>query len=273
MVNATQMAKTFGKSARGWLRNQQTEEFINELATLRNCNPTDLVVISNGGTNPGTWFHEDVALEFARWLSPKFAIWCNDKIKELLTQGQAQVDAMFTPENMLLISKALLQTNAQLESAQKQIAAANEIISEQKAEINDKQQMIDAAVVEIQQRDTQIEKLQPFAEYAEQTLQSKTDHTFTQVAKDLGFKSVYEFQDWAKAKGIIYKQGERWLPMANWSGRGWFASRTFNYLTKNNEVAARTTTTVTERGRAALHYFLVNSRRPSEAELEKGGEL
>lgn len=31
--------------------------------------------------------HEDVALEFARWLSPAFAIWCNDRIKELLMNG------------------------------------------------------------------------------------------------------------------------------------------------------------------------------------------
>lgn len=31
--------------------------------------------------------HEDVALEFARWLSPAFAIWCNDRIKELLMKG------------------------------------------------------------------------------------------------------------------------------------------------------------------------------------------
>lgn len=29
--------------------------------------------------------HEDVAIEFARWLSPLFSIWCNDRIKELIT--------------------------------------------------------------------------------------------------------------------------------------------------------------------------------------------
>jgi hypothetical protein len=44
----------------------------------------DLVKVTKGGNNPGTWMHEDVALEFARWLSPLFAIWCNDRIKELL---------------------------------------------------------------------------------------------------------------------------------------------------------------------------------------------
>lgn len=37
--------------------------------------------------------HEDVALEFARWLSPEFAIWCNDRIKDLFRQGVAVTDS------------------------------------------------------------------------------------------------------------------------------------------------------------------------------------
>ena len=37
--------------------------------------------------------HEDVAMEFARWLSPKFAIWCNDRIKELARTGVTTVAA------------------------------------------------------------------------------------------------------------------------------------------------------------------------------------
>ena len=51
----------------------------------------DLVTVIKGGNGEqGTWMHEDVALEFARWLSPKFAIWCNRRIKELLTAPQQQ---------------------------------------------------------------------------------------------------------------------------------------------------------------------------------------
>lgn len=48
--------------------------------------------VTKGGNDKklqGTWMHEDVALEFARWLSPAFAIWCNDRIKELLLTGTA----------------------------------------------------------------------------------------------------------------------------------------------------------------------------------------
>lgn len=47
-----------------------------------------LVIGQHGGANPGTWMHEDVAIEFARWLNPKFAIWCNDRIKEILRDGK-----------------------------------------------------------------------------------------------------------------------------------------------------------------------------------------
>jgi len=42
---------------------------------------------SGRGPDRGTWLHEDVALEYARWLSPAFAIWCNQRIKELLKYG------------------------------------------------------------------------------------------------------------------------------------------------------------------------------------------
>lgn len=44
-------------------------------------------VVKGGNSEQGTWLHEDVALEFARWLSPSFAIWCNKRIKELLQYG------------------------------------------------------------------------------------------------------------------------------------------------------------------------------------------
>ena len=86
MINATEMAKPFNKNATHWLRNQQSQDYIEAYCELRNCNSTDLLQVTYGN-NGGTWMHEDIALEFARWLSPKFAIWCNDKIKELLKNG------------------------------------------------------------------------------------------------------------------------------------------------------------------------------------------
>lgn len=212
-----------------------------------------------------------------------FQDWVCGEVLPSIRKNGAYMNPYVTPENMLKVSKALLSLNEQFETAMNRLNDAlrvmdkqsaliikqGSVISEQKAEIDDRQQMIDAAVEEIQERDVQISKLQPYADYAEQTLMSKSEYTFTEVAKDLGFRSVYQFQDWAKGKGIIFKQGERWLATANWSGRGWFGVRTFNKLGENKKVLTRVSTTITERGRAALHYFLTHSRRPSEAELNK----
>lgn len=87
MINATEMAKPFGKQPKDWLRTQSAKDFITALSARRKCLPTDLLQVVNGGSSFGTWMHEDLAMEFARWLSPDFAIWCNDRIKELLTKG------------------------------------------------------------------------------------------------------------------------------------------------------------------------------------------
>jgi hypothetical protein len=69
MVNATQMAKSFGKEPKFWLMNQSTTDYLNELSKVRNLTLTDLVQVTKGGNNPGTWMHEDVALEFLSTLS------------------------------------------------------------------------------------------------------------------------------------------------------------------------------------------------------------
>lgn len=117
MVNATEMAKFFNKRPIDWLQNKQTEEFITELSKVRKSTLADLVQVSRGGDNPGTWMHEDVALEFARWLHPGFAIWCNDRIKELLKHGitatEATIESIINdPANTIKILQALQQERA-----------------------------------------------------------------------------------------------------------------------------------------------------------------
>jgi hypothetical protein len=91
MVNATEMGRATGKRPSGWLRNQQTKDYLNHVINTRSANShiglDDLVVVVKGGTEQGTWMHEDVALEFARWVSPEFALWTNRHIKELMRTG------------------------------------------------------------------------------------------------------------------------------------------------------------------------------------------
>ncbi len=86
MINATQMAKPFGKMPKDWLRTQQAKELVKVVSVAHICLTNDLQVVRQGGVNQGTFFQEDVALFFAQWLSPEFYLACNRKLKELLTK-------------------------------------------------------------------------------------------------------------------------------------------------------------------------------------------
>lgn len=91
-VNATQMAKPFRKKANDFLRIDATKAFVAALCADvgKSGNPDLVVATRHGGSAPGTWMHPDLALEFARWLSPEFAIWCNRTIRRIMS-GEAQL--------------------------------------------------------------------------------------------------------------------------------------------------------------------------------------
>ena len=54
--------------------------------------PSILKVVKGGLGEQGTWMCEDLALDFAQWLSVEFRLWCNDRIKELLKHGIVATD-------------------------------------------------------------------------------------------------------------------------------------------------------------------------------------
>lgn len=72
--NATQMAKAFGKTPKDFLKTRPTKEYIDEILK-EDSNPfkktEDLVNIKRG-KHGGTWFHQELAFEFAGWCSPVF---------------------------------------------------------------------------------------------------------------------------------------------------------------------------------------------------------
>lgn len=120
MINATMMAKPFGKQPIDWLKTEQAKEFIATYSKLRNISLADLQKVTRGGNNPGTWLHKGIALEFARYLSPEFAIWTNDRLEELMTKGHTEINRVPTK-----FSEALRLAAEQAEIIEKQ----NELIA------------------------------------------------------------------------------------------------------------------------------------------------
>ena len=119
IVNATEMAKRFGKKSNDWTKTNVAKSFMNAVSKSKKIDLADLLIVRYGGepgTN-GTWMHEDVAFEFARWLNPEFGIWCNDVVKNLI-RNKMESDGMSDQE---VVQKALLIVNRQLEEAKKEL--------------------------------------------------------------------------------------------------------------------------------------------------------
>ena len=230
MVNATEMAKPFGKTTKDWLRTQQTQAFIKELSVVRKCLTADLVVVKQGGNDiQGTWMHEDVAMEFARWLSPKFAIWCNDRIKELLTQGVTTIndDDATIEKAMDILHKRLEQSRVEAQRLQMQ------------NDIQDRQLRIQA----------------PKVEYHDKVLASQSTYNTTQIAKEFGWGAVTlnkKLQD----LGIQYKQHGQWLLYAKYQDKGYTKTVTHIFTNSNGETSTEQRTVWTEAGRKFIHTTL-----------------
>lgn len=91
-ANATSMCKAFGKLPKDWLKTEQTQEYISELER-KDKSPNGLVEIVQGGIsqNQGTWIHEKLILDLARWLNVKFRVWCDEQIATLLREGKTSI--------------------------------------------------------------------------------------------------------------------------------------------------------------------------------------
>ena len=93
-LNITQVAKAFNKLPADWLRLKETKDYIEELNShYGNSHNGDFVVVRKGGNDKsltGTWIHKKLIIVFARWLSPKFAVWCDMQVEEILKNGVSQ---------------------------------------------------------------------------------------------------------------------------------------------------------------------------------------
>lgn len=87
MVNATQMAKVFGKKVEPFMRNDDTQAFIKSCLKSENSrfisveNESDLI---DSRQKSGTYMHRILALKFAAWLDPSFELWVYHTIDKLI---------------------------------------------------------------------------------------------------------------------------------------------------------------------------------------------
>lgn len=95
-LNATEIAKKFNKHVSHWTSTASTKEYIEALKKRYRNNDNavnqEFVMVIQGGTGiQGTWIHQKLAIRFAQWLKPDFAVWVDEKIEELITNGSVSL--------------------------------------------------------------------------------------------------------------------------------------------------------------------------------------
>lgn len=115
-ANANQMAVGFGGSPklRDWKASNNTKRYIEALEkSLEKISPTKLILVNQGGkaNEQGTWIHEKLVLNFARYLNVEFELWCDEQIATLLREGSVSIN---NKDNLLL---NIIKSNTEVERA------------------------------------------------------------------------------------------------------------------------------------------------------------
>lgn len=177
----------------------------------------------------------DVILDSRKPEAKQFRKWVTSEVLPQIrkTGGYIKTEDDDTPD--VIMAKALILAQKTIESQTQQnqiLKHTNEILEEEK------------------------KILLPKAEYTDQVLNSTDTHTFSEVAKSLGLTSAIALYNKCRTLGIIFKQGDKYLPYSKYSTQGYFATRTYPFFRKDGTQGTSTILVVTELGRAFLRKKL-----------------
>lgn len=89
MVNATQLAKIYGKRPNDYLSLPATNQLINAITRKYGISENQLVISKAGSSHNGggTWMHRLIVVDFCQWLDIDLKLWCTEKLDELMRYG------------------------------------------------------------------------------------------------------------------------------------------------------------------------------------------
>lgn len=130
LVNLTEMAKASNRNINDFFRLESAKRYIEELERVTGIPVSSLLLVIRGGVGGGgTWAHPMLAIEFGRWVSPSFAIWCDQHIQRLVNTGSTSIAPQLPTDKLGWMKVAVeaeegrLALALELESTQAQVAA------------------------------------------------------------------------------------------------------------------------------------------------------
>lgn len=227
MVNLTKIAKYFNKNIGHWLANQSTKDFLEALQENETDIGKTITVIQSGLEQQGTWGNQEVALEFAQWISPKFKVFCIKQLKELFNTGKTSL----APTVDFSDPNTILQLAQNWKDEQDKRLTAEAKVAEQ-----------------------QIKLLlqEPKVEYHDQVLQSESLVLTTVIAKELGWSAVRLNKKLVDLK-IIFRAGESYVLHAKYQNKGYSKTKTHTYIDGEGKLGTNIMLVWTEKGREFIH--------------------
>lgn len=232
MVNATQLAKIYGKRPNDYLSLPATNQLINAITRKYGIAENQLVRTERGGIAPGTWMHRLIVVDFCQWLDIDLKLWCTEKLDELMRYGMSATQP--TLEQMINNPDLVISLATQLKNEREEKA---------RLQAQSEQQQV---TIELQQKE--LTQAAPKVSYYDTHLQSVNTLTTTQVAKEIGMDAE-KLNNKLKEIGIQFKQSGQWLLKAPYDKWGMHDTRTQTFTRSDGSIGTSIYTVWTQRGR------------------------
>jgi hypothetical protein len=90
-INATELCKAGGKEFSNWLKNKNSDCFLQVLSSSLLIRRDELIDYETGSNeNRSTWVHPQVAINIAQWISPQFNVQVSKWVFELALTGTVE---------------------------------------------------------------------------------------------------------------------------------------------------------------------------------------
>ncbi len=243
MVNATQLAKIYGKRPNDYLSLPATNQLINAITRKYGIAENQLIRTERGGMSPGTWMHRLIVVDFCQWLDIDLKLWCTEKLDELMRYGMTATAP--TLEQMINNPDLVISLATQLKSER-----------EEKARIE----------AESKRKDEVIAKQEPLASFAKTAFATddKVDIGMSAKILKLGFGRNTLFEKLRKAGVFFANRNE---PKQRFIDAGYFEMKE-KFIERNNHPGfVVTKVLVTQKGLAYLNHLF--GGKPSDGKLAR----
>lgn len=245
MVNATQLAKIYGKRPNDYLSLPTTNQLIKAITRKYGISENQLVTSKAGSSQNGggTWMHRLIVVDFCQWLDIDLKLWCTEKLDELMRYGMTATQP--TLEQMINNPDLVISLATQLKSER-----------EEKARIE----------AESKRKDEVIAKQEPLASFAKTAFATddKVDIGMSAKILKLGFGRNTLFDKLRKAGVFFANRNE---PKQRFIDAGYFEMKE-KFIERNNHPGfVVTKVLVTQKGLAYLNHMF--GGKPSDGKLAR----